>query len=181
MNILLFGISNVGKSAIGECLSQKLDFDFYDLDELVKSDLKITLEEFVNTGTLAERDRIRCDLLNAVHYISGNKVIAVSPLSYIDGIRALLDADDVFALYLYDSADNIFDRLVFSDENDRIYKDDEYKMLHLDHYMHEIEADLAWYGAVYEGIKNRFDISGRPVEEAAECIMKRYHLNKKEK
>lgn len=143
MNIFLFGISNAGKSAIGECLSQKLDFDFFDLDELVKSDLGITLEEFVNTGTLAERDRIRCDLLNAVHYISGNKVIAVSPLSYIDGIRALFDADDVFALYLYDSVDNIFDRLVFSDENNRIYRDDEYKMQHLDHYLHEVEADLS--------------------------------------
>ena len=32
MTILLFGVSNVGKSTIGELLAHKLNFDFYDLD-----------------------------------------------------------------------------------------------------------------------------------------------------
>lgn len=41
MNILLFGISNVGKTSAGKLLAQKLGYDFYDLDEEVKSITKL--------------------------------------------------------------------------------------------------------------------------------------------
>ncbi len=176
MDILLLGISNVGKSSIGELLAEKIHYGYYDLDDIVKNDRNMTLEEFVNTGTLFERDQIRCDLLNAIHYISGNKVVAVTPISYIDGIKSLLYSQDVLSIYLYDSAENIFDRLVFSDENDRIYKDNEYKMLHRDHYIRDIAADLDWYGLVYDMIENRFDIAGDSIDEACRRIIKEYHL-----
>lgn len=33
MIILLFGVSNVGKTTIGEVLSNKLNYEFYDLDQ----------------------------------------------------------------------------------------------------------------------------------------------------
>lgn len=36
MTILLFGISNVGKSITGELLAKQLGYHFYDLDEEVK-------------------------------------------------------------------------------------------------------------------------------------------------
>lgn len=176
MNILLFGVSNVGKSSIGELLAEKINYAYYDLDDIVRHDQGITLEEFVNTGTLFERDRIRCELLNAIHYISGDKVVAVTPISYIDGIRPLFYSEDIMPIYLYDSAENIFDRLVFSDENDRIYEDNEYKMQHKDHYINDITADLDWYGAVYGMIENRFDISGDSIDEACKRIIDEYHL-----
>ena len=179
MDILLLGVSNVGKSSIGKLLAERIHYDYYDLDDIVKNDQNMTLEEFVNTGTLFERDQIRCDLLNAIHYISGNKVVAVTPISYIDGIKSLLYSQDVLSIYLYDSAENIFDRLVFSDENDRIYKDDEYKMQHRDHYISDISADLDWYGSVYDMIENRFDILGDSIDEACRRIIKEYHLEVK--
>ena len=36
MKILLFGISNVGKSTIGKRLSEKLNYDFDDVDDEIK-------------------------------------------------------------------------------------------------------------------------------------------------
>ena len=36
MNIMLFGISNVGKTTIGRIVADKLGYDFYDLDEEIK-------------------------------------------------------------------------------------------------------------------------------------------------
>lgn len=52
MKILLFGVSNVGKTTIGKLLAEKLNFSFYDLDEEIKKYYGITLEEFAHTGNL---------------------------------------------------------------------------------------------------------------------------------
>lgn len=176
MNILLFGVSNVGKSVSGRLLADLLGYSFYDLDDEVKKDQNTTLEEFVSTGTLMERDAVRCRILNHLVCKNGNKVIAVTPLSYIKDIRYLFSSPDVIGIELTDSAENIFDRLVFSDENDVIYKDDDYKNRHRAHYLEEIQADLDWYGSVYSDIRNRFDISGMTPEEAAAELINQFHL-----
>lgn len=176
MNILLFGVSNVGKSVTGRLLAGLLGYSFYDLDDEVKKDQNTTLEEFVSTGTLMKRDAVRCRILNHLVCRNENKVIAVTPLSYTKDIRHLFSSPDVINIELTDSAENIFDRLVFSDENDVIYKDDDYKNLHKDHYLEEIRADLEWYGSVYTDIRNRFHISGRTPEETAAELIKRFHL-----
>lgn len=44
MKILLFGVSNVGKTTAGRILADKLEYDFYDLDEEVKKHYNMTLE-----------------------------------------------------------------------------------------------------------------------------------------
>lgn len=36
MKILIFGVSNVGKTTTGEILANKLGYKFYDLDDEVK-------------------------------------------------------------------------------------------------------------------------------------------------
>lgn len=176
MNILLFGVSNVGKSVSGRLLADFLGYSFYDLDDEVKKDQNTTLEEFVSTGTLMKRDAIRCRILNHLVCKHGNKVIAVTPLSYINDIQCLFSSPDVISIVLTDSAENIFDRLVFSDENDVAYKDDDYKKRHRDHYLEEVQEDLNWYGSVYSDIKNIFDISGMTPEEAAAEMTDRFHL-----
>lgn len=176
MTILLFGVSNVGKSVTGKLLAQRLGYDFYDLDEETKKYHNTTLESFVSTGTLRERDKMRCDLINSLVSRKGNKVVAITPLSYIHTISPLLSSIDIFSIELIDSAENIFDRLVFSDENDVIYKDDEYKNEHRDHYLSEINEDLEWYGSVYTDIKYHFHISGRLPEDVADALIIEYHL-----
>lgn len=181
MNILLFGVSNVGKSVSGRLLADLLGYIFYDLDDEVKKDQNTTLEEFVSTGTLLERDTVRCRILNHLAGMTGNKVIAVSPLSCIKDIRYLFSSPGVISIELTDSAENIFDRLVFSDENDIIYKDDAYKKRHKDHYLKEIQADLEWYGSVYSDIKNRFNLLGRLPEEAVPKMIDEFHLSENRK
>jgi len=176
MNILLFGVSNIGKTTVGKILAGLLDYDFFDIDEEVKSELSTTLEEFVSTGSLYERDQFRCDILHSLLLINSNKVIAVTPLSYMENIIPLLSRDDVLAIELTDSTDNIFDRLVFSDENDVIYTDDEYKNAHAEHYLSEIAEDIKWYGSVYRVLQNHFEISGRSAEETALALIKKYRM-----
>jgi shikimate kinase len=180
MTILLFGVSNVGKTVTGALLAHRLGYDFYDLDEEIKQHLNTTLEDFVSSRTLRERDQIRCDLINALISLKGNKVIAITPLSYIQAILPLLSSTDIISIELIDLAENIFERLVFSDENDIIYKDDDYKNEHRDYYLSDIIKDLEWYGSVCADIKHRFHISGRLPEDVVDALILEYHLNRKE-
>lgn len=177
MNILLLGVSNIGKSVTGKLLASRLKCDFYDLDDEVKKKLGITLEQFVSTGTLAERDAVRCDIINCLVSIPSDKVIAVTPLSHIRPIQHVFSATNVFIIELLDSAENIFDRLVFSDENDNIYKDDEYKNRYKEHYLNEIREDLEWYGSVYSFVENKFDMNGMAPNRVTEELIHKYHLD----
>lgn len=180
MTILLFGVSNVGKSITGKLLAHRLGYDFYDLDEEIKKHCNTTLEDFVSTGTLCERDLIRCNLIHSLTARKGDKVIAITPLSYIQTIQPLLSSSGIFSIELIDSAENIFNRLVFSDENDNIYKDDDYKNEHRDYYLSEIREDLEWYGSIYADIKHQFYISGRLPENVVDALIMDYHLDRKE-
>lgn len=177
MVVLLFGISNVGKSSTGRILASKLGFDFYDLDDEVKKVYRITLEEFVNTGTLKERDCKRCKVLSDILNSSDkSKVIAVTPISNIEYISDILDYDGILSIELKDSAENIFDRLVFSDENDIIYKDDEYKNKHKNYYMEDIIEDQKWYGSIYSSFCQAFDINGDSPENSANRIISEFNI-----
>ena len=178
MRILLFGVSNVGKTTVGKLLSDKLEIPFFDLDEAVKADQGITLEEFVNTGTLQKRDEIRLAVLERLLGIEENEVIAVTPISYPGDLIDLLDEPDIIAIELRDTPENIFDRIVFSDENDVVYKDDEYADKHKKYYLREIREDLRWYGSVNQFIVNKFDMNGLDAETVANQMIETFGLDK---
>lgn len=102
MTIFLFGISNVGKTTIGEKLAKRLGFMFYDLDEEVKKYYDTTLEEFVNTGTLNERDKKRGRIISEIMKSSLDKIIAISPVYYASNFNKHISGKDVLAIELQD-------------------------------------------------------------------------------
>lgn len=176
MIILLFGVSNVGKTSVGKTLADKLGYRFYDLDDEVQARYNTTLEAFVNTGTIEERDMKRGCIIRDLVENKVDKVIAVSPISYSKYFKRVLKTNKVLAIELRDSVENIFDRLVFSDENDRVYKDDDYKNAHKSHYLKEIYEDLKWYGSVYAMIENKYDMNNELPDKVADGIIKKFTL-----
>ena len=84
MKILLFGISNVGKTTIGTILAKELEYSFYDLDEEVKKEFQMTLEEFVHTEYLRWRDQKRGRIIKKIISKEENMVFVISPISYTD-------------------------------------------------------------------------------------------------
>ena len=172
MKILLFGISNVGKTTIGTILAKELGYSFYDLDEEVKKEFQMTLEEFVHTENLRWRDQKRGRIIKKIISKEENMVFVISPISYTDNFGKRITEDDILSIELVDTPANIFDRLVFSDIDDTIYKDDDYKNQHRDYYMADIQADLEWYGSVYSqiGITNKFEINN----EKMQIVLKSY-------
>ena len=127
---------------MGKLLAERLDIKFVDLDEEVKNCLNISLEEFVNTENLRWRDQIRGSIIKKIIKIEEDDVFAISPISYIENFRTSIISDDTLLIELYDTPENIFSRLIFSDENDEIYTDDNYKNANKDYYMKRFKQIL---------------------------------------
>nr|WP_308623759.1 shikimate kinase [uncultured Eisenbergiella sp.] len=176
MTILLFGVSNVGKTTIGKLLAETLGYYFFDLDKEVKKHYNTTLEDFVNVGTLESRDRKRGKVIDKIMKNEKDKVFAISPISYPENFNHYLRMRNVLAIELTDTAEHIFERLVFSDENDTIYKDDEYKNAHKENYIADIEDNISWYGKSYINIKNKFDMKNDLPEIIVRRIIKTFNL-----
>ena len=90
--------------------------------------------------------------------------------------QIIISNDSTLSIELQDSVENIFKRLVFSDENDVIYKDDEYKNEHKDYYMEDIIEDQKWYGSIYASFCHSFDMNGDSPEESARRIISEFNI-----
>ena len=127
----------------------------------------MTLEEFVHIENLRWRDQKRGRIIKKILSKEENMVFVISPISYTDNFGKRITEDNILSIELVDTPANIFDRLVFSDTDDTIYKDDDYKNQCRDYYMSDIKADLEWYGNVYSkiGVKNRFEINNDSLKQ----------------
>ena len=174
-NICLFGVSNVGKSTIGELPAKRAGYDFYDLDEEVRKDVQMSQTEFKDSFTLEERDEKRIEVLDSLFRKAGNKVIAVTPITYrMDALTVFAQAG-VHGIELTDSPEHIFDRLIFTDENDAAYTDDEYKNRYKDHCLKMIREDLEYYGnGVFCLAEGLYDMNGEAPEEVVNGILREF-------
>lgn len=164
---------NVGKTVIGEKLAKRLRYSFCDLDEEIKKRLQMSLEKFMSDNPFPhERYKIKGKILNDLcKEYENNVVIAVSPIFNSRNFNSLIDLEQVIAIELQDSEEHIFQRLVFSDENDNIYKDDKYKKQHKDYYIQDIHEDIVYARRIYKKIRNKYFIDNRSVEQAADDLM----------
>lgn len=173
MIIMLFGISNVGKTSTGVKLAEKFKYSFVDLDEEIKRKLQTTLEKFMQDypylhGRCKIKGKVLKDILNEY---KDDLVVAVSPIYYARNFNSLLDLEQVIAIELQDSAEHIFKRMVFSDENDNIYMDDAYKEEHKDYYIRDIHEDIAYTKRTFKKIENKYYINNRSVDRIIDDLM----------
>ena len=59
-------------------------YSFYDLDEEVKKEFQMTLEEFVHIENLRWRDQKRGRIIKKILSKEENMVFVISPISYTD-------------------------------------------------------------------------------------------------
>lgn len=182
MKILIFGVSCVGNPTIGTLLAKKLNCRFIDLDNVNIKNYG-SIEKFQRMFPFSY-DRVLKQAMTLRTLIDKDKedvVIAVTPINYADGINELFELENVIAFEVQDTAECIFDRLLFTDENDVIIENnEEYKLEHASYYLNEIKEDMVYYGNVYEEVENKIFLDCKSAEEGAsmiyDCIME---LNKK--
>ena len=170
MIILIFGVSNVGKTEVGKKLAEKLEYPFFDLDEEIKKTFQTTLEEFVKANPwVYERTVIRGKILKKTVEENGeDMVVAVSPIYYARNFNSLLKRENIIGVELQDTEEHIFERLVFSDENDNVYKDDAYKMQHKKYYIKEIHEEIMYLKRSFQKIQWKYFMNNKSVEQVAE-------------
>lgn len=175
--IMLFGISNVGKTTTAEILAGKLNYAFYDLDTEIKSQLHMTLSEFQHIYWLGSgKDIKRGEILKTILDRDGDKVIAVSPMYYSRCYTKYFNPYHVMPIELQDTPENIFSRLIFSGENDNVYHDDEYKEAQKKEYFREIGKDITYFRQSFSHIPYKFQMNNDPPETVVERLIEQYQL-----
>ena len=164
MKLLIWGISNVGKTTIGKKLAQKINYKFYDIDdEIIKMYGSIDLfqKEFPN-------DENRFDIkelimLNIIENGEKNFIMAVSPIFSKIIVEELL-MTNTESIEIIDTPEAIYDRLIIEGEDAL-----EYKEKHKEYYMREIKWDQV---ASYNEFKNisKVDISNQNIKEAVQTV-----------
>lgn len=174
MVILIFGISNVGKTVTGGILAQKLDYPFIDMDQEIKERFHTTMENFVKDHPFPHgRSKVKGKLLQDLFLeYEDNFVLAVSPIYYASNFNRFLKKEKVIAIELQDTEEHIFDRLIFSDEQDRIYKDDAYKNRHKKHYLKNIHADIMYFKNSFRKIENKYFMNNQSPEQVADDLLR---------
>ena len=173
MKILLFGIANVGTTTIGRLLSQKLNYEFDDLDdEIIRR-----YEKIVNFRSefpwQYERHKERGKILKEmVKKFDDNIVIAVSPIFYVKSFSKLLEDENVIAIELQDKPECVLERIEEYDENENPYRIEITTERERKYYLSEIKKDITYYKRVYAKITNKFDMNGEDPETVVERLAK---------
>ena len=106
-----------------------------------------------------------------------NIVIAVTPTTYLNYYHNIVSRKDVLNVVLDDDDENIFERLVFTDDNDQILSDSvEYRNKHKTYYLREIHEDRLYFKSVYSVLGNVLHMHNQSPEKVADMIIERFHL-----
>ncbi len=173
MKILLFGVTNVGKSTIGKKLSKKMQYEFDDLDEEIKRRYGRIDDFQAEYPYHYERHKKRGEILkDIINKYDDNVIIAVSPIYYARFFNKTISDEKILAIELKDKSENILKRLVYADENDKIHKIKIKNKEEEIYYLREIQEDRTYYTRIAQKIKNKFDINGKTANEATEELYK---------
>ena len=174
MIVALFGIACVGKSTVGKIISEKLDFQFFDLDDELRAYYNDTIiniqDSCLNRRGLDDKKIVvfgsilsRCKR-NKI----SNAVIAVSPIYYTAKYKRLLKLYNVFSIELRDSPENIANRIIYTDDDDKIIENMDIDIFSE---IKDTKYFISRYKKAFSWIENKYDINGKTAAEAADDII----------
>ena len=166
MKLLIWGVSNVGKTTIGRELSKRLNCKFYDIDdEIIKiyGSIDNLQEIYPNCyDRFDEKEEIMWDIINKE---KEDFIMVVSPIFSISVVANLLSTNTT-SIEIIDTPEAIYDRLIF-DGDDAL----EYKEKHKEYYMSEIKWDQT---ASYDLFANipKVNINNHNIKDSVDIVYK---------
>ena len=172
MQLLIWGISNIGKTTIGRELSKRLNCKFYDIDdEIVKIYGSIDNFQEIFPNDYDRFDKKEELMLNIITSQTEDFIMAVSPIYSVSVVEDVLMTNTI-SIEIIDTQKAIYDRLILEGDDAL-----EYKEMHKDYYMREIKWDQV---ASYNEFANipKVSINNLNVEEATNTVYKYLKQNK---
>lgn len=169
MKILIWGIPCVGKTDIGKMLAKKLNYKYFDMNEIIKKKYG-TIDNFHNTFSndydkFKEKEQIALEIINN----NDNFVLTIT-LIYIEEIVNNIINNDAISVELIDNIESIYERIVFYDENDKPMLDSKkYRDEHKEYYIKELKNDMKTSYLEYRNIP-KFNINSRKFEDVIEDL-----------
>lgn len=166
MKLLIWGVSNVGKTTIGRELSKRLNCKFYDIDdEIIKiyGSIDNFQEIYPNCyDRFDEKEEIMWDIINKE---KEDFIMVVSSIFSISVVANLLSTNTT-SIEIIDTPEAIYDRLIF-DGDDAL----EYKEKHKEYYMSEIKWDQT---ASYDLFANipKVNINNHNIKDSVDIVYK---------
>ena len=164
MRLLLWGISNVGKTTIGKELSKMMNCRFYDIDDVI-------IDEYGSIDKFQELfpdDDERFEekmemMLNIIDSDTNDFIMAVSPIFSPAVVERILETN-TSSIEIVDTPEAIYDRLIIEGEDYLEYKEE-----NKEYYMWEIKWDQT---ASYKEFKNipKVHIDNQSIEEAVKTV-----------
>ena len=166
MKLLIWGISNVGKTTIGRELSKKLNCKFYDIDEEIieiYGSIDTFQEIYPNDyDRFDEKEEIMLDIINIE---KEDFIMAVSPIFSISVIENILSTNTT-SIEIIDTPEAIYERLIIDGEDAL-----EYKEQHKEHYMQEIKFDQTSSYDLFANIP-KVNINNHNIKDSVDIVYK---------
>ena len=170
MKILLWGIPCVGNDEVGKLLAKKLNYKYFDHNFIIKDNYG-TIDKFNASypfpySKFLEKEKIAMDIINS----NDNFVMSMSIMYYKRIVDRIIKSDCI-SIEIVDNLENIYDRILFYDENDEVIPDSkEYRDAHRKHYLKEIESDMKISFKEYKNIP-KFKLNGQKFEEVIDELV----------
>lgn len=174
MRIYLVGVTCVGKTTTGGLLAKQLGYEFVDFDEETKREFKVPLLElhnrYLTNGEYRKATRPLLARILAEH--PADVVIAMPPGGLFREYKSVLDRihPDVVTVWMRDRAENIFDRLIFTDDYDNPITEPVINDDNAWYYLRDVRLDLEYYRRTHSKAAVHFDVAGRDAEQAAGAL-----------
>ena len=164
MKILIWGIPCVGKTEVGKLLAKKLNYKYFDMNEIIKKKYG-TIDNFHNIfvndyDEFKEKEQIALDIINN----NDNFVMTITLIYNEEIVNNILNTSTI-SVELIDNFESIYERLMFYDENDKPMPDSKkYRDEHKAYYTKVIKNNMTTSNLEYRNI-SKFNINSRKFEE----------------
>ncbi|WP_049773497.1 shikimate kinase [Salisediminibacterium selenitireducens] len=167
---MITGIACVGKSTVGQLLAERMGHVFYDLDLEIEQAFGMPISRIKEQITTEREYRKKTAPVLEKLMQGRDWVIASTPSGLKDHYWKLIEKDpEIVTVVLRDRAARIVERLTFYDDDSRLIPSPVTAAnRHL--YERDIQQDMTYYGTSHRKADVKFQIKGRPANQAAEAL-----------
>lgn len=166
MKLLIWGVSNVGKTTIGRELAKRLNCKFYDIDdEIIKINRSIDNFQEIFPNDYDRFDKKEEIMLNIINSEMEDYIMAVSPIFSASVIENIL-LTNTTSIEIIDTPEAIYDRLILEGDDAL-----EYKERHKEHYLREIKWDQTASYDLFSDI-TKVNINNHNIKDSVDVVYK---------